>query len=150
MYQLYILVGIKVEMKVSTTGYPQLFYKNEPLTIECTATEYTQLIQLQIRSRVKSEQHGCTYSAGKHSATNVLLRPAFPHLTHQICESSLHFTTPPSTLSVTGTVTYDLKGLQLYCYAAELYEGDENGNLTIDTIRGELFTSNNLFYSLSF
>ena len=126
-------------MKVSTTGYPPLFYKNEQLTIECTATEYTQLIQLQIRDRVKGDKHGCTH-VNSPSPDNVLLRSSFPDLTIQICESSLRPTTPPSTLSVTGTVTDDLIGLQLYCFASEYGVGDvKDGDLTIDTLRGELF-----------
>ena len=126
-------------MKVSTTGYPPLFYKNESITIECKATEYTQLVLLQIRDRVNNDQHGCTYGGGVFSPNNRLLRPAFPDLTKEICESSLLHTTPPSILSVTGTVTDDLIGLQLYCYAGELIEDDENGDLTVDTIRGRLF-----------
>ena len=124
-------------MKVSTTGYPPLFYKNEQLTIECKATEYTQLVLLQIRDRVKSDQHGCTYIAS-HSPTNALLRPAFPDLTEEICESSLRPTTPPSTLRVTGTVTDDLIGLQLYCYASGDGVEVDDGNLAVDTTRGRL------------
>ena len=134
---MYILVGIKVEMNVSTTGYPPLFYKNEQLTIECTATEYTALAFLQIRDKVKSRQHGCSYGGGHRSVTG-LLRPAFPDMTKEICESSHRPTTPPSTLSVTGTVTDDLIGLQLYCFAGEFSGNNENGNLSIDTIRGRL------------
>ena len=126
-------------MKVSTTGYPPLFYKNEQLTIECTATEYTQLLQLQIRDKVKSDQHGCTH-INSPSPNNALLRPAFPDLTEEFCQSSLLRTTPPSTLSVTGKVTDDLIGLQLYCFASEYGVGDvKDGDLTIDTLRGELF-----------
>ena len=125
-------------MKVSTTGYPPLFYKNERINIECTATEYTALTHLQIRDKVKSRQHGCSYGGGHRSVTG-LLRPAFPDMTKEICESSHRPTSPPSTLSVTGTVTDDLIGLQLYCYAGELIEDDENGDLTVDTIRGRLF-----------
>ena len=134
-----LFVGIKVEMKVSTTGYPPLFYKDEQLIIECKATEYSALAFLQIRDRVKNDQHGCSYGGGNHIPDNALLRPAFPDLTEEICESSLRPTTPPSTLSVTGKVTDDLIGLQLYCYAAEFSGTNENGNLTIDTIRGRLF-----------
>ena len=125
-------------MNVSTTGYPPLFYKNEQINIECTATEYAALAILQIRDRVSSDLHGCTYIVS-HSPTNALLRPAFPDLTKEICESSLRPTTPPSTLSVTGTVTDDLIGLQLYCFAGEFSGNNENGNLSIDTIRGRLF-----------
>ena len=134
-----LFVGIKVEMNVSTTGYPPLFYKNESITIECKATEYTQLVLLQIRDRVKSDQHGCSYSGGIYSPNNALLRPAFPDLTKEFCESSLLPTTPPSTLSVTGTVTDDLIGLQLYCYAAGDDAEVDDGNLAVDTIRGDLF-----------
>ena len=126
-------------MKVSSTGYPPLFYKNEQLIIECKATEYTRLFLLQIRDKVKNDQHGCTYAGGIYSLNNALLRPSFPDLTKEICQSSLLPTTPPSTLSVTGTVTEDLIGLQLYCHAGELTEYEKNGNLTIDTIRGKQF-----------
>ena len=126
-------------MKVSTTGYPPSFYMNERITIECKASEYTQLVVLHIRNRVSSARHGCSYAAGKYSPNDGLPQPAFPRLTEQICESNVHFATPPSTLSVTGTVTDDLIGLQLYCNADTLKEGDENRNLTINTIRGKLF-----------
>ena len=126
-------------MKVSTTGYPPLLYKNESIIIECTATEYTDLLRLQIRDRVKvGLRHGCEHGAGAPSPNNGLLQPAFPTLTTEICESSLRRTTPPSTLSVTGTVTDDLIGLQLFCYADNADDGVENGDLTIDTIRGKL------------
>ena len=60
--------------------------------------------------------------------------------TEEICESSLRPTAPPSTVSVTGTVTDDLIGLQLFCFAAEFSENNKNGDLTIDTIRGKLLS----------
>ena len=123
-------------MNVSTTGYPPVFYRNEPINIKCTGTEYTTLVALQIWGRVNT---GCSNLGGYVGPVNGLLEPAFPSLTKEFCESSLHFTTPPSTLSVTGTVTDDLIGLQLYCYAGEIIEGDENGDLTVDIIRGRLF-----------
>ena len=135
---IFIFVGIKVEMKVSTTGYPSSFYENERINIECTATEYTGLLNIRIKNRGSDATDGCSYGAGEYSCVTGLLQPAFPRLTDQICESSLHYTTPPSTLSVPGTVTDDLIGLQLYCYADTLEESDENGNLTITTIRGKL------------
>ena len=138
MYLLYILVGIKVEIKVSTTGYSPLLYKNEQITIECTATEYAALLALHVRGRGKDDRHGCTSIDGELFAVAGLLGPSFPDLTRQICESSLQPTTPPSTLRITGTVTEDLAGLQLYCYAADASEGVGDGNLVIDTIRGEL------------
>ena len=125
-------------MNVSTTGYPPLFYKNEQINIECTATEYAALAILQIRDRGSSDQHGCTYIVS-HIPNNALLRPSFPDLTPQICESSLRPTTPPSTLRVTGTVTDDLIGLQLYCFAAGDDAEVDDGNLAVDTIRGDLF-----------
>ena len=125
-------------MNVSTTGYPRLFYKNEPINIECKATEYTALGILAIKDRVNSFLHGCTYIASHSPTNNRLLHPAFPDLTPQICQSSLLPTTPPSTLSVTGTVTDDLIGLQLYCYATADGVEVDDGNLTIDTIRGRL------------
>ena len=125
-------------MNVSTTGYPPLFYKNEQINIECTATEYAALAILQIRDRGSGDLHGCTYIVS-HTPNNVLLRPSFPDLTKEICESSLLPTTPPSTLSVTGKVTDDLKSLQLYCFAAGDDAEVDDGNLAVDTIRGDLF-----------
>ena len=126
-------------MKVSTTGYPSSFYENERINIECTATDYTGLISIRIKNRVSGATDGCGYDGGEYKRVTGLLQPAFPRLTDQICESSLHYTTPPSTLSLPGTVTDDLIGLQLYCYADTVKESDENGNLTITTIRGKLF-----------
>ena len=93
------------EMKVSKTGYSPLFYKNEPITIECTATEYTVSVAFHIRDRVSTaRQHGCSNPGGDHSPNNGLLQLAFPNRTKKICESLLQPTTPPSILSVTGTV----------------------------------------------
>ena len=126
-------------MKVSTTGYPSIFYKNEPIIIECTATDYTALTSLAIRDRVSSDQHGCNNAGGDLIPNNALLRPAFPDLTKEFCESSLRPTTPPSILSVTGTVTDDLIGLQLYCFATGDGVEVDDGNLAVDTIRGDLF-----------
>ena len=135
-------------MKVSTTGYPPLLYRNEQITIECTATDYTGLSIVAIRDGVNSFLHGCTYIASHAPTNNGLLQPAFPDLTPQICESSLRPTTPPSTLSVTGTVTDNLIGLQLYCYAAGDGVEVDDGNLTIGTIGGRLLKLAMLFYSL--
>ena len=144
-----VILGVKVEMNVSTTGYPPIFYKNERINIECKATEYNGLIALQIRDRGNTDrQHGCSNLGGAVDAVNGLLHPAFIDLTREICESSLRPTTPPSTLSVIGTVTDDLIGLQLYCFAAEVSGNNENGDLTIDTIRGTLLKLTMLFYSL--
>ena len=128
-------------MNVSTTGYPPVFYRNEPINIKCTGTEYTTLVALQIWGRVNTGyQRGCSNLGGNVGPVNGLLEPAFPSLTKEFCESSLHFTTPPSTLSVTGKVTDDLIGLQLYCFASEYGVDDvKDGDLTIDTLRGELF-----------
>ena len=132
-------------MNVSTIGYPPLYYMNESITIECTATDYTDVTTLRIRDKVKiGLHHGCEYNGGAHSPNNVLLQPAFPDLTKENCESSLRRTTPPSTLSVTGSVTDDLIGLQLYCYASNIDDRAENGDLTIDTIRGTLLKLTNV------
>ena len=128
-------------MKVRSAGYPPLLYRNESITIECTATDYTAIFSLYYVARANgtNEYYGCAYYNGQHLPSNgLLLQPAFSKLTKEICESSLHRTTPPSTLSATGTVTDDLKGLQLHCSAGDGSMVVKDGNLIIDIIKGEL------------
>ena len=127
-------------MRVDTTGYPPSLYENESITIECTATEYTDLVNLQIRGRDEPDNyHGCLLFRDRPSFQVGLLQNSFPRLTREICESTLHRTTPPSTLSVTGTVTKDLAGLQLYCYAGETSREAEDGNLAIGVVMSKWF-----------
>ena len=130
-------------MKVSSTGYPPLLYKNESLTIDCKAADYTTIFSLYYVASASGteEYYGCAYYNGQHLPSNgLLLQPAFPDLTftEDICQSSIHPTTPPSTLSVTGTVTGDLTGLQLHCSAGDGSMVVRDGNLTVDIIGGEL------------
>ena len=125
-------------MRVDTTGYPPSLYNNEPISIQCTATEYKYLYQLSISNwKFDNILYSCSFDdVSPWHAFNGLPENTFPRLTPKICESLLHLTTPPSTLNATGTVTVDLKGLQLYCRAIADLKAKMVGNFTINAIRG--------------
>ena len=124
----FVFLAIKVNITVDTAGFPTKFYKDAPISINCSVTEFLPNIShflLEILDDQEKTRHpGCTRA---ESAWNV--RPGLPAGLSFGIDRSYCTTQAMSEefiLPVQGTVTESLLNLNISC---------SSGSVTSDTVR---------------
>ena len=124
-------------MKIETPGYPD-FYQDEPITITCSATEYSSIGEVRLLS--DSGSTFCYLSVSQRwdggGDLDTLLGLSDPTSSH--CTAAAQ--SPPFDMVVTGTVSEKMKGASLYC---EAYVSSSNYDQTdplvvVDEIKGNI------------
>ena len=123
------------------------FYLNEATTIQCSASEDTDLLELRTSIDGEEKATGCLYGAGVwRSSDNIFSQNL---ITDSDCDTASQST--PFVITIQPTVTQQLEGLNFWCRAhdSDTSTTKDTEPVTVNNIKGKLMI-NYLLYSKYF
>ena len=114
------------------------FYLDGTTTIQCSASEDTDLLELRTSIGGEEKATGCFNAGGWASGDNIFLEGL---ISKSDCETAAQST--PFIITLQPTVTEQLEGLNFWCRA---YDSDTSTNkvtdpVTVNNIRGKLIVN---------
>ena len=123
----------------------ETFYLNERTTIQCSATDFSQITSLELRINEGRDQQqtGCTKSTPEWTGTDLIFSESL--ISGSDCETAVQST--PFIITLQPTITEQLRGASLFCYAYDeaTSSSEQTQVVVVNNIRGEL-----LAYSKNF
>ena len=111
------------------------FYLDETTTIQCSASKYTERLELRTSIGGEVKGTGCTYGGGEWTAGNDIFDPSV--ISRSDCETASQST--PFIITLQPTVTQQLEGLNFWCvvYDSATSMKINTSSVTVDVIRGK-------------
>ena len=114
----------------------ETFYLNERTTIQCSAKDFSQITVLQLQTTGDVNKYtGCSKSTPRWQSADIIFYQSLISSTD--CETAARST--PFIITLQPTITEQLRGASLYCYAYDAATSTEKQTtpVVVDTIRGE-------------
>ena len=114
------------------------FYLNEATTIQCSASEDTELLELRTSIGGEEKATGCFNAAGWGGRDNIFLEGL---ITDSDCTTALQST--PFVITIQPTVTQQLEGLNFWCRAhdSDTSTTKDTEPVTVNNIKGKMIVN---------
>ena len=132
--QCFFITGAEVKMMIDV----DTFYLNETTTIQCSASEDTELLELRTSKDGVEKGTGCFNAAGWGGRDNIFLEGL---ITDSDCTTALQ--SPPFIITLQPTVTEQLEGLNFWCVAYDSATSTlkNTSSVTVNNIKGKLIVN---------
>ena len=137
------ITGVEVKMMIDV----DTFYLDETTTIQCSASEDTDLLELRTSIDGEEKATGCLYGAGVWASRDNIFSQSL--ITDPDCTTAAQST--PFIITLQPTVTEQLEGLNFWCVAYDSATSTlkNTSSVTVNNIKGKLIV-NYLLYSKYF